>query len=58
MGKRRGRETLVTCEVCHQRVPKDHAVSTYNRRTGLKIWLCIKCAKKRGLVGKWKKPHK
>ncbi len=43
--KRRGREKLVTCDKCGARVPYDKAVSYYDRRSGRKIYLCIRCAK-------------
>jgi len=50
---RRGRERLVTCESCGQRQPKSHTRSIIRR--GRKINLCIHCAKKRGVIGRYSK---
>ncbi|MCW1296170.1 MAG: hypothetical protein OH319_00625 [Candidatus Parvarchaeota archaeon] len=48
---RRGREKIITCEKCGMRTPRSK--TRYYYRFGRKIYLCIKCAKKSGLIGRY-----
>jgi len=48
---RRGKEKLITCDFCGQRQPRSHTRSFY--KFGRKFHVCMRCAKKRGLVGKY-----
>ncbi|MCW1301386.1 MAG: hypothetical protein QW507_01125 [Candidatus Nanoarchaeia archaeon] len=48
---RRGKERVITCDICGQRQPKSHTRPFY--RFGKKFYACMRCAKKMGLVGRY-----